>query len=126
MSRNTSTTPAISPWALRIGAALSSMGSIGAVLRDEQRVVRQPDHHAIPQGSDGRVLHREPRLLIDDLEDRLHRLPGRLRLRPPGQGLGHRIQERDAAPGVGRDDRIADARQRDAQPLTLLMQRFVR
>ena len=43
--------------------------------------------------------------------------PQRFRLRPARQGLGDGVQIGDAALGIGRDDGVADAAQRDPQQL---------
>ena len=47
------------------------------------------------------------------------RLAPGLRLREAGQRLGHAVQGRDSALGVGGDDGIADALQGDREMLTL-------
>ena len=86
---------------------------------DEHRMVRQPDHHPLPQGSESGVLDRVARPLLQDPEDLRQGSARRFRLRPAGQGLGHAVEECDPAIGVGADDRIADAGQGDAQPLAL-------
>ncbi len=100
-------------------------GSFRAVLGDEQAVVRQPDDHALPQGSDGGTLDRLAALFVDDAEHAVERLARRLFLRPAGQGLGDRVQERDPPVGVGGDHRIADAGERDTTPLRLEVQCFL-
>ena len=51
--------------------------------------------------------------------------PSGLGLGPAGQGLGHAVHERDPALGVGADHRVADAGERDPQPLRLLPQRLL-
>ena len=83
---------------------------------------KQSDDDALPQGSGGRVLDRVATRFIDDLENGVQRFPRCLLLRPAGQGLSHRVQEGNAAVGVGGDDRIANAGERDMQPLPLLVQ----
>ena len=83
---------------------------------------KQPDDDALSQGSGGRVLDRVATHFIDDLENGVQRFPSFLLLRPAGQGLSHRVQEGGAAVGVGGDDRIANAGERDLQPLPLLVQ----
>ena len=87
-------------------------GSFRAVFGDEQRVVRQPDDHALPQGSDGGALDRLATLFIDDLEDGLQWTARRLSLRPAGQEFSDRVQEGDPPVGIGGDDRIANAGER--------------
>ena len=54
--------------------------------------------------------------LVDDVEDVLERPPPRVGLRPARERLRHRVHERDAIPGVGRDHGVADALERHAQP----------
>ena len=53
-------------------------GSFRAVFGKEQRVVRQPDDHAISQGSDGRTLNRLAALFVDDAEHVVEWMPHRL------------------------------------------------
>ena len=48
-----------------------------------------------------------------------------LGLGPAGQGLGDAVHERHPALGVGADHRVADAGERDPQPLRLLPQRLL-
>jgi len=60
-------------------------------------------------------------LLVDDVEDAFQRLARRFGLGPAGQGLGHRVQEGDAAVGVGGDDRVADAREGVTKPIALFV-----
>ena len=63
----------------------------------------------------------------------LERLPLRLSRSPRSHALSDWIQERDFAVDVCRDQRIADARQRDLKPLALFeqflrleLERFIR
>ena len=49
-------------------------------------------------------------------------VPERVRLRPAGQRFCDGVHECHAAVGIGRDDGVADARQRDAKPFRLLAQ----
>ena len=88
-------------------------GALGAVSGDEHRVIRQPDGGALPQRAQRRIRHRLARVLVDDAKDGLERLPDRLGRLPPRQGRRRRVQRRHAAPGVGGDDGVADAGQRD-------------
>ena len=71
--------------------------SFGAVLGDQQRMVRQSDDHPVPQGPNGRAFDRVAGVFIDDLENGFQRNAFGLLLRPAGQGLGHGIQKRDPA-----------------------------
>ena len=90
------------------------------VLRDQDGVVRQPDDLAVPQRPQGRVLDRLAGVLVDDAEHVFQRSSGGFLRLPADQLLGDRVEEIDPALGVGADDGIADARQRDVQPLPLL------
>ena len=108
-----------SPASSRIGAALSSIGRSVPSRAIEDGVVRQPDDAALPQGPEGRVLDRLAGVLVDDVEDVRQGPAGGLGLGPAGQGLGHAVEERHPALGVGADDRVADAGERDPQPLAL-------
>ena len=121
MSRKTSTLPEMSPRSFRIGAALSSIGR--SVPSFEIRTVWLASPTILPssQRPQRRVLDRLAGVLVDDAEHVFERPPGRLARLPADQLLGDRIQEIDPPLGVGADDRIADARQRDVQPLPLLV-----
>ena len=61
-----------------IGAALSSMGTLDAVLADEERVVGEADDGAVAQRPCRRVLERLAASLVDDAEDGLERLAARV------------------------------------------------
>ena len=100
-------------------------GPLRAVLGDEDGMVRQPDHPPFPQDLADRVLDRRACMLVDDLENDLQRSSHRLVLRPAGQRLGDGVQERDPPLGVGREDRIPDAGEGDAQPLPLFLRLFL-
>ncbi len=89
---------------------------------NENRVVRHPNHSPLPQGSDGGVLDWLPSSFVDDLEDLGQRSPDGLVLRPAGQGLGDAVHECHAGLHIGADHRVADARQRNSQPLRPLAQ----
>ena len=88
-------------------------------------MVRQPDDHAIPQGSDGGTLDRLAALFVDDAEHAVQRLARCFFQRPAGQGLSDRVEERDPPLGVGGNHRIANAGEGDTAPLRLEVQRFV-
>ena len=121
MSRKTSTLPEMSPRSLRIGAAESSIGR--SVPSFEIRTVwlASPTILPLPQRPQRRVLDRLAGVLVDDAEHVFERPTGSLARLPADQLLGDRVQEVDPALGVGADDGIADARQRDLQPLPLLV-----
>ncbi len=96
--------------------------SLGPVPGDEQAVIGQPDDCPIPQGVGGGVLGGPPSPFVEDADDGLERDAHRLGLRPAGQRLGGRVQEGDGANGIGGDDGVADAGERDAEPLPLFQQ----
>ena len=95
--------------------------ALRAVLRDQDGVVRQPDDLAFLQRPQGRVLDRLAGVLVDDAEHVVQRAAGRFLGLPADKLLGDRVEEVHPALGVGADDGIADARQRDLQPLPLLL-----
>ena len=101
-------------------------GPLGPVPGEQYRMVAQADDDALPNHLRHRVLDRPAGLLVQDGEYRLQRLPLGLFLAPAGQGFGHRVEERHPAFGVRGDDRIANADERDPQPLPLLPQGLVR
>ncbi len=121
MSRKTSTLPTtLAPGIPDRGGAVVN-GALLAVPGDQDGVVRQPDDHALLQCPQRRVLDRLAGVLVDDAE---HVLQGAARGflgLPADKLLGDRVEEVDPALGVGADDGIADARQRDVQPLPLLL-----
>ena len=55
------------------------------------------------------------RIFVDDVKHIYDRLAACLRLRPPGQSLGHRIEQTDPRLGIGCDHRITNGTQSDAQ-----------
>jgi hypothetical protein len=95
---------------------------LGAVAPDQQRVVRQPDDHPIPQDPGEHAVRRPATALLDDLEDVGQRPAGRLVEPPPGEGFRRGVHERHVALDVGDDHGIADAAQRDPAELPLLAQ----
>ena len=95
------------------GGAAVVDGRLPAVPGQQRRVVGQPDHRAQAEHLGRGVLDRLPGLLVDDAEHLGQRPPDGVRQRPPRQRLGRRVQEGHPGLGVGRDDRVADARERD-------------
>jgi len=83
-------------------------------------VVRQPDDHAIPECPQCRILDKLASVLIDDAEHVRQRLTCRLFKRPPGHGLRDGIEKADPPLGIGDDDGIPDAPERDPKLLGLL------
>ena len=118
-SRNTSTTPRVTPPRPRIGAALSAMETCLPSRVIERDVVCEIGHRAELEHLPDGILGRHAGLLADDPEHLADRPARCLRLRPAGELLGDTIQRRDAPLGVGGDDRVTDALQRDGEPLTL-------
>ena len=104
-----------------IGAALSSIGTLAAVLPNQQRVIREADDDPVPKGFRRRILDRQTRVLVDDPKHCVERLADRFCLHPPGQRFGDGVHVRDAAVDVGGDDGVADAAQRHPQQLALLV-----
>ena len=100
-------------------------GPFRPVPGDEDGVVRQPHDRPLPQGTEGGVLDRLAGSFVDDVEDVRQGAAHGLGLGPAGQGLGHAVHERHPALGVGADHRVADAGERDPQPLRLLPQRLL-
>ena len=68
-----------------------------------------------------RILDRLACFLVDDVEHVLKVASGGFRRLPADKFLGDGIEEVHSPFGVGADDRIADARQRNVQPLSLLL-----
>ena len=121
-SRKTRTAPMTAPRSSRIGAALSSIGPLGAVPGDQDGVVGQADDRPLAERPGRRALDRPAGRLVDDPEDLLQRPAGGLGLRPAGQRLGDGVEEGDPALGVGGDHRVADAGQGHPEPLALAVQ----
>lgn len=94
-------------------------GPLGPVPRDQERVVRQPDDHPLGQRPQRGVLDRPAGGFVHNAEHVGQGPPPCLGRRPPGQRLGHRVQERHPPGGVGGDHRVADAFEGDAEPLPL-------
>src|SRR5262249_43088890 len=92
-----------------------------AVLGDEDRMVRQPDDMAFGDDLGDGVFHGLPGLFVDDVEDRWKRMTRRLLARPPCQRFGDGVEQGHSSFGVGRDDRISDAGERDPQLLPLAL-----
>ena len=93
MSRKTSTLPTTLALLVPDRGGTVVDGPLGAVLGDQDGVVRQPDDRALLQRTQGRVLDRLAGVLVDDAEHFLERLalgvlvgPARSGLRPPGSG----------------------------------------
>ena len=101
------------PAVVEDGGAAVVDGRLAAVPGQQRRVVGQPDLRTQPEDFGRRILDRLPGLLVDDVEHLDQRPPDGLRQRPAGQRFGRWVQEGDQALGVGGDDGVADARQRD-------------
>ena len=70
----------------------------------------------------GGVFDRLASVFADDMKYLGQGSTHRLGRRPAGESLGHDIQKSHAAFGVGADDGIANAAQRDPQPFGLFLQ----
>ena len=88
-------------------------GHLCAVSGQQHRVIGQSDHGAQAEYLGRRVLDRLAGLLVDDVEHLREWPSGGFPLRPSRQRLGRRVQENHPRLVVGRDDGVADARQRD-------------
>ncbi len=95
---------------------------LSPVARDQQRVIGECDDAPLVQRAQGGVFDRRPRRFVDDLKDIGQRPAHRLGLGPTGQTLGDGVQEDHATFGVGADHGVADAGQRDPQPLAFRKQ----
>src|SRR5262249_14743806 len=80
------------------------------------------DNVAGPQDEVRGILDAFPGLLVDDVEHLAERAAARLGLRPARQALRGIVHIRDTAVGIGGDDGVADAGERDAKPFTLRRQ----
>ena len=65
-------------------------------------------------------------VFLDDAEDLFHRAARRFGQRPAGQPFRDRVEERDPAFAVGREDGVSDAPQSRSQPLFAVSQRLLR
>ena len=115
-SRKTSTTPSTAPPGPRMGGAAIVDRAFGAVARDEQSMIGQADDHSIGQHAPRRALDRMARVLVDDAEDVVEPPAGGLGAAPPAERLGNGIHEEHSAATIGRDHRVADARQHGGEP----------
>ena len=124
-SRKTSTAPTMAPAASRMGAALSSIGR--SVPSLAIRTVWFASPTTVPSSKARRAGFstgwRVPSLTMRKTSEQ--RAPHGLCLGPAGQKLGHAVQERHLALGVGADHGVADAGERDPQPFRLLLQRLL-
>lgn len=73
-----------------------------------------------------RLLDRSAGFLVDGMEDPLDLLPGGVGERPTREILGDGIEVVHPAYGIGRDDTIADARERDLEPVAPTEDRVAR
>ena len=125
MSRKTSTLPTTLPPASRIGAAESSIGrsvpslAIRTVWFASPTITPSLQRRRAGFSTGWRVSS----LTMRNTSGR--RPAGGFLGLPADELLGDRVEEVDPALGVGADDGIADARQRDVQPLPLLPLSFL-
>lgn len=79
----------------------------------QQSMVAQLDRALFAQHNFDRIDNQRLTVFIDNCEDFSRRSAARLGVRPAGQRLGHRVEQRDVALGVGGDHALTDAAQRD-------------
>ena len=121
MSRKTRTAPMVLPSPSLIGGAAVVDGDLRPIFPYEHGMVGQANDDPFPEHPGDRVFYRLAGLLVDDVEHLRDRSPGCVTKGPAGQAFSDRVQERDPAALVCSDDRVADARQRNPQPFTLLL-----
>jgi hypothetical protein len=97
-------------------------GPLGSVAVDEDHSCRQCRRSAAAEDARGEVLDPRPMVFLARVEDLDERPPDRLVRGPPGERLGHGVEEHDPAGVVRRDDRVADAAQDDLELLPLLFE----
>ena len=96
-----------------------------AVAADEQHRADRFDRPRAADGHRERILERLAGFLVESAEDLLDGASLAVLEPPAGEGLGNRIDVVDHALGVGGDDPVADALQRDLGALLLAKQRFL-
>src|SRR5215208_4141930 len=97
-------------------------GSFGAILGNEQGVVRQADRKTFARGLKRRIADRLTRVLIDDLKHLLERLTSGFLRCPAGQLLRNPVEKSNAAVWVRRDDSVANTGEGRCEPVTTLLQ----
>ncbi len=95
---------------------------LGTIPGDQHGVVGQSLDRALGQGLHDRGDGELAGLLVDDVEDFIHREACRVRQGPAGQLLRHGIHEPHPGFGIGGDDRIPDGVERDGQLLLAFLQ----
>ena len=103
----------------RRGAVVDGHGR--AVLADEHGVVGRPDDRSIPQHARRGTLNRLTGLLAEAREHALELQSQGFPQGPACHDLRDGVQEGDAAPAVGGDDRVPDAGQRHPHELRLCL-----
>ena len=104
----------------RRGAVLN--GQFAPVLGDKHGVIGQGDDASLRQHARYQIFRGLAGALVDDAEHALDGLAQRLLGTPTGEKLRDGIEKGDVAVGAGGYHRVADAPERDAQPLALLQQ----
>jgi len=95
-----------------------------AVAADEQHGPHGLDGARAADGHGQRIFQRFAGFLVESAEDLFDRPPLTILEAPSRERLGNRIQIVDDALGIGGDDAVADALQRDLRALLLAEQRF--
>src|SRR5580704_3131513 len=108
MSRKIKTAPAIWPCRFLIGGGTVLNQSFGAILSNEQGVVRKPENQAFPQSSCRWILSGLTGFFVDDLVNRGEGTADSLLRCPAGQCLGHGVHEGDVSTHVRGNHRIAN------------------
>ena len=86
-----------------------------AAVPGQQYGVAGQRHVLVRRGSRQGARRRPARALVHGLEHDVDGLTDGFRLRPSGQRLGHRVEHRHTAAGVGGNHRVRDAAQRDGE-----------
>ena len=98
--------------------------TLGEVARNEQRAARRRRRRRASGGGwPLRVVARLARLGIEGPKHGVERLADGLVVRPAGERLGHVVDQQDRAVQIRRDHAVADAAQRDREPLLFVGER---
>ncbi len=82
-------------------------------------MIRKANHDPLREGSRRRILNRNPRIFIDDVEHLPYRFANGFRLRPARDGLRRRVDKLHPPFGVGGNHPIANAGESHAKALPL-------
>jgi hypothetical protein len=121
-SRNTSTTPNMLPLASRMGEALSSIGRSTPSLATSSVWFASPDVDALFERACRGIVAVWPVAWSTMWNTRSSGWPMASRAVHPVRGFGDRVDAGDTALHVGRDHRVANARQRHPQLVAMARQ----